>query len=60
MDRFNRLNEEILRLRQEELLPEDPKVQEAAEKFWNMVMEFTGGDMSLLPQADGTGQFPGG
>ena len=35
MDRFNRLNEEILRLRQEELLPEDPKVQEAAEKLQN-------------------------
>ena len=57
MDRFNRLNEEILRLRQEELLPEDPKVQEAAEKFWNMVMEFTGGDMSLLPKLMELGNF---
>ncbi len=57
MDRFNRLNEEILRLRQEELPPEDPKVQEAAEKFWNMVMEFTGGDMSLLPKLMELGNF---
>jgi hypothetical protein len=29
--------------------PESEKGQEAAKEWWDMVMDFTGGDMSLLP-----------
>ena len=50
MERFEDLNERILRLKENGISPEDSRVQEAAEEFWNLVMEFTGGDMSLLPK----------
>lgn len=50
MERFEDLNEQILRLKEKGISPEDSRVQEAAEEFWNLVMEFTGGDMSLLPK----------
>ena len=48
--RFNKLNDQILELREQKLPPEDERVQNLAAKFWNMVMEFTGGDMSMLPK----------
>ena len=50
MERFEDLNERILWLKEKGISPEDSRVQEAAEEFWNLVMEFTGGDMSLLPK----------
>lgn len=50
MERFEDLNEQILRLKEKGISPEDSRVREAAEEFWNLVMEFTGGDMSLLPK----------
>lgn len=50
MERFEDLNERILRLKENGISPEDSRVQEAAEEFWKLVMEFTGGDMSLLPK----------
>ena len=50
MERFEDLNEQILWLKEKGISPEDSRVQEAAEEFWNLVMEFTGGDMSLLPK----------
>lgn len=50
MERFEDLNEKILRMKEKGISPEDSRVQEAAEEFWKLVMEFTGGDMSLLPK----------
>ena len=50
MERFKDLNGRILGLKEKGLPPEDSRVQESAEEFWKMVMEFTGGDMSLLPR----------
>lgn len=50
MERFEDLNERILWLKEKGISLEDSRVQEAAEEFWNLVMEFTGGDMSLLPK----------
>ena len=50
MERFEDLNKRILRLKENGISPEDSRVQEAAEEFWKLVMEFTGGDMSLLPK----------
>lgn len=50
MERFEDMNERILRLKEKGIPSEDRRVQEAAEEFWKLVMEFTGGDMSLLPK----------
>jgi len=33
-------------------LPESDRGQEIAKEWWCMVMEFTGGDMSLLPELE--------
>lgn len=48
--RFNQSIEEILILKDNNVAPDDIKAQKAAQKFWNIVMEFTNGDMSLLPE----------
>ena len=48
--RFNQLIEEILILKDNNVSPDNIEAQKAAQKFWNIVMEFTNGDMSLLPE----------
>ena len=48
--RFNQLIEEILILKDNNVSPDNIEAQQAAQKFWNIVMEFTNGDMSLLPE----------
>lgn len=50
IQRFHQINEDILTLKAKHLPPEDEQVQQMTEKFWNLIMEFTQGDMSLLPQ----------
>ena len=47
---FHELTDQILECREKDLAPEDEKVQTLTAQFWGMVMEFTGGDMSLLPK----------
>lgn len=47
---YKTLAEEALRLNRGGESPTSEKSIALAEKWWNMVMEFTGGDMSLLPQ----------
>lgn len=48
--KFHELTEQILECREKDLAPEDEKVQTLTAQFWGMVVEFTGGDMSLLPK----------
>lgn len=50
MERFNQLNDKVLELKQKNISPEDEHVQELAQEFWSMVMEFTNGKMSMLPK----------
>ena len=50
MDRFNRLSDEIVQLQKENVLPESEKCQQAVEEYWGLIMEFTNGDMSMLPK----------
>lgn len=50
IDRFNRLIDQILLLQKEEAPPESEKCQILTKKYWDMIMEFTGGDMSMLPK----------
>ena len=49
MKRFNQLNDEVIKLKEKNVSPEDQQAQELAKEFWDMVMEFTNGDMSMIP-----------
>lgn len=49
MQRFNQLNDRVLKLKERNIAPEDKQTQALAKEFWDMVMEFTNGDMSMLP-----------
>ncbi len=50
MDRFNRLSDEIVQLQKENVPPESEKCQQVVEEYWGLIMEFTNGDMSMLPK----------
>ncbi len=50
MDRFNRLSDEIVQLQKENVLPESEKCQQIVKEYWGLIMEFTDGDMSMLPK----------
>lgn len=50
MDRFNRLSDEIVQLQKENVPPESEKCQQAVKEYWGLIMEFTNGDMSMLPK----------
>ena len=50
MDRFNRLSDEIVQLQKENVPPESEKCQQVVKEYWILIMEFTNGDMSMLPK----------
>lgn len=50
MDRFNRLSDEIVQLQKENVPPESEKCQQVVKEYWSLIMEFTNGDMSMLPK----------
>lgn len=50
MDRFNRLSDEIVQLKTENIPPESEKCQQVVKEYWNLIMEFTNGDIRMLPQ----------
>ena len=50
MDRFNRLSDEIVQLQKENIPPESEKCQQVVKEYWGLIMEFTNGDMSMLPK----------
>ena len=50
MDRFNRLSDEIVQLKKEGVPPENEKCQRVVKEYWGLFMEFTNGDMSMLPK----------
>lgn len=50
MERFQDVCSRALVFQSQKLSPEDEQVQSLAAEFWGMVMEFTGGDMSMLPK----------
>ena len=50
LETFTRLNSQAVRFQKIGVLPESAEGQKLAESFWTMVMDFTGGDMSMLPQ----------
>ena len=50
MDRFNHLSDEIVQLQKEQVPPESKKCQQAVKEYWGLIMEFTNGDMGMLPK----------
>lgn len=49
IERFNQLNDSVMKLKGKNVDQKDKQVQALAKEFWDMVMEFTNGDMSMLP-----------
>ena len=47
---FTKLQDKVLQYQKEQMSPESEKGQQIAKEFWGMIMEFTDGDMSMLPQ----------
>lgn len=50
MDRYNRLSDTIIQLQKEGVSPESEKCQQVVKEYWGLIMEFTNGDMSMLPK----------
>ncbi|ANU55805.1 MerR family transcriptional regulator [Acutalibacter muris] len=50
VDRFNRLSDEIVQFQKENVPPESEKCQQVVKEYWGLIMEFTNGDMSMLPK----------
>ena len=50
MDRFNRLTDEIIELQKKGVPPESEKCQQAVRKYWDLIMEFADGDLSMIPK----------
>ena len=50
MDRFNRLTDEIIELQKKGIPPESEKCQQAVRKYWDLIMEFADGDLSMIPK----------
>lgn len=50
IDRFNRLSNEMVQLQKESVPPESEKCQQVVKEYWGLIMEFTNGDMSMLPK----------
>ena len=50
MEKFNLLSDEIVQLQKENVPPESEKCQQVVKEYWGLIMEFTNGDMSMLPK----------
>lgn len=48
--KYQSLCDETVQLKMGGEIPESEKGQEIAKEWWSMIMEFTGGDMSMLPE----------
>lgn len=59
MHSFQQLCDECIRLQQAHLPPDSEPAQQLAQSFWDMVMDFTGGDAALLPKLMEISRFDG-
>ena len=50
ISRFNALRDKAVQYSNAGVAPESAQGQEFAKEFWQLITEFTGGDMSMLPQ----------
>lgn len=54
---YKQLSRDAVRLQGEGIRPDSEEALEFAQRFWDMIMKFTGGDMSLLPKLMELGQL---
>ena len=47
---FIKIRQEAVQLKSAGISPDSPEGISLAEKFWSMILSFTGGDMSMLPK----------
>ena len=59
MDTFVQLQDEAIRLQNAGISTDSDEAQRFAKAYWNMITEFTGGDMSMLSKLMELGQFEG-
>lgn len=59
MDTFLQLQDEAIRLHNAKIPADGDEGQRFAKTYWDMITEFTGGDMSMLPKLMELGQFEG-
>ena len=57
MNRFNRLSDEIIHLQKDKVPPESKKCQELVKEYWDLIMGFTNGDMTMLPKLTEVGKI---
>ena len=50
MDRLNRLSDQIVELQKENVPVESEQSQQVVKEYWGLIMEFTNGDMTMLPK----------
>ena len=59
MNKFNHLSDKILQLYKDNIPPESEKCQRLTKEYWDMIMEFTNGDRSMLLKLMDIGKFNG-
>lgn len=59
MDTFVQLQNEAIRLQNAGIPADSDEAQRFAKAYWNMITEFTGGDMGMLSKLMELGQFEG-
>ncbi len=59
IDTFVRLQDQAIRLQNAGIPAGSDEGQKFAKAYWNMIKDFTGGDMSMLPKLMELGQFGG-
>lgn len=57
MENFNYLSDEIVQLQKDNVPPESEKCQQLTKAYWDLIMEFTSGDMSMLAKLQEIGNF---
>lgn len=50
MQRFDRMSDAIVRLKKAGVPPGSERGRQAAKEYWGLIMEFTDGDMGMLPE----------
>lgn len=59
MKTFMHLRDQAIQLKEQGVSVESQQGQQLAGEFWEMIVEFTGGDMSLLPKLMAFGELSG-
>ena len=57
MEKFNHITDEIAGLCERQVPPGSPECQRLTKAYWDLIVEFTNGDMGMLPQLMEIGNF---